>query len=151
MNSKRLARRQARPYAEMLGEDGSLRDNLSDDQARMLLQWGSTTLLEKAEQSLALPESEGKKMMEDAATAVRLIMQGVNELVGGVARPLAFDVIDDTMMRLLKNLRWLTGQPLTSRQQTARNIFDQARDEGDAAAAFRALMALLRDEEFSNS
>jgi hypothetical protein len=52
-----------------------------------------------------LPDEEAEPRLEKDATAVKLIMQGVNDLVGSIGQPLTFDVIDDTMTRILKNHR----------------------------------------------
>ncbi len=143
MSSNQLARRRARPYTEPLLENSSLRDNLTDEPAKALLGWGTAVITEKAALTAQFPDEDANRIMEQTSTAVRLIMQGVNELVGDVGRPLAFDVIDDTMMRLLKNLRWLTDRRLTAAQQAQRETYNQARDVGDADTAFTALLELI--------
>ena len=147
MSSNQLVQQRARPYTEPLWENSSLRDNLTDMQAAALLEWGTAVITERAALTTQFPDEEANRILEQTSTAVRLIMQGVNELVGDVGRPLAFDVIDDTMMRLLKNLRWLTDRRLTPGQQAQREAYNRARDEGDADAAFAALLALISFED----
>jgi hypothetical protein len=147
MSSNHLIQQRARPYTEPLLENSSLRDNLTDEQAAALLAWGTAVINEKAVLTTQFPDKEANRIMEQTSTDVRLIMQGMKDLVGDVGRPLAFDVIDDTMMRLLKNLRWLTDRRLTSGQQAQREAYNQARDEGDADAAFAALLALISFED----
>ncbi len=147
MSSNHLIQQRARPYVELLLENSSLRDSLTDEQAAALLAWGTAVITEKAVLTAQFPDEEANRILEQTGTAVRLIMQGVNDLVGDVGRPLAFDIIDDTMMRLLKNLRWLTDRRLTPGQQDQREAYNRARDEGDADAAFAALLALIGFED----
>lgn len=147
MSSNQLVQQRARPYTEPLWENSSLRDNLTDIQAAALLEWGTAVITKKAALTAQFPGEEAHRILEQTGTAVRLIMQGVNELVGEVGRPLAFDVIDDTMMRLLKNLRWLTDRRLTLGQQGQREAYNRAREAGDADAAFVALLALIGFED----
>jgi len=147
MSSNQFVQQRARPYAESLSENSSLRDNLTDEQAAVLLDWGTAVITKRAGLTALFPDEEANRILEKTSTAVRLIMQGVNDLVGDVGRPLAFDVIDDTMMRLLKNLRWLTDRRLTAVQQAERETYNRARDEGDADAAFAALLALISSED----
>lgn len=141
--AERLSRRRGRKWAEMLMEDSSLRDNLNDEEAEQLLAWGLGQIKASAAATADLSTKEAEALMEKNATAVKLIMAGVNDLIGGIGRPLTFDIIDDTMTRLLKNLRWLTDQPLTTGQAKQRDRFNQAREAEEREAAFAALMALI--------
>lgn len=139
----REMRRRAQPWAEQLMENSSLRDNLTDEQATQLLDWGLAQIKQTAVTTSRLPEEDADPLMEKDATAVRLIMQGINDLVGGVGQPVEFDIIDDTMTRLLKNLRWLTSQKATPEQLQAVADFNKAREAGDRDTAFAHLMKLL--------
>lgn len=141
--NRRILRRRAQMYAEQLMENSSLRDNLDDEQAKQLLDWGLAQVKESAKKTAVLPEDDAQPIMEKEATAVRLIMQGINDLVGSVGQPLAFDIIDDTMTRVLKNLRWLTEEAPSTEQLQAVAGFNQAREAEDKNAAFAHLMALL--------
>ena len=141
--AQRMLRRRVQPWAEQLMENSSLRDNLPDEQAGQLLDWGLAQLKQTAVNTSRLPEEDAQPLLEKDATAVRLIMQGVNDLIGSVGQPLEFDIIDDTMTRLLKNLRWLTGQKLTPEQLQSVKSFDLAREAEDRDAAFAHLMSLL--------
>ena len=144
--AQRMLRRRAQPWAEQLMENSSLRDNLSDEQATQLLDWGLAQIKQTAVNTSRLPEEDAQSFLEKDATAVRLIMQGVNDLVGSISQPLEFDIIDDTMTRLLKNLRWLTSQKATPAQLQAIADFNKAREAGDKDAAFAHLVALLPQE-----
>ena len=142
---RRILLRRTQMYAEQLMENSSLRDNLEDEQATQLLDWGLAQIKASAKKTAVLPEEDAQPVLEKDATAVRLIMQGINDLVGSVGQPLAFDIIDDTMTRVLKNLRWLTGTPATTAQLQAVAQFNQAREAEEKQMAFTHLMALLVD------
>ena len=140
---RRIARLRARRWAELLMEDSSLRSNLDDEQATPLLNWGLAQIKIAALATADLPDEEAEPRLEKDATAVKLIMQGVNDLVGSIGQPLTFDVIDDTMTRILKNHRWLTNEPPAPSRLKNVERFNQARQQEDRAAAFQALMALI--------
>ncbi|MCP4358955.1 MAG: hypothetical protein GY796_13125 [Chloroflexi bacterium] len=144
---QRIARRRGRKWAEMLMENSSLRDNLNDEQAQELLNWGLAQVKASAVATADLPTDEAEQLIEKNGTAVKLIMQGVNDLIGGIGQPLDFDLIDDTMTRLLKNHRWLTDQPLTQSQLQHHDQFNQAREAEDREAAFQHLMGLIETHD----
>jgi hypothetical protein len=149
MNEKkieRLARRRGPKWVDQLTDNSSLRDNLPDEQATQLLNWGLAQVKAAVTRHVDMPADEAAPLIEKDATAVKLIMQGVNDLMGGIGQPLTFDLIDDTMTRLLKNHRWLTERPLTTEQVQARTAFNEARTAEDRDAAFVSLMALIQIE-----
>lgn len=142
--AQRRLRRRGQRWSELLMEDGSLRDNLNDEQAAQLLAWSLAQIKQTAAATADLPDDAAEKRLEKDGTAVKLIIKGINDLIGGIGQPLTFDVIDDTMTRLLKNHRWLTNQPLTPGQLKHIQAFNQARAAADQAAAFQALMELIQ-------
>jgi hypothetical protein len=142
-SGNRLARRRARRWAELLMEDSSLRSNLNDDEASQLLDWGLAQIKATAVATATLSDDEAQTKLEKDGTAVKLIMQGVNDLVGSIGQPLTFDVIDDTMTRILKNHRWLTNEPPAPSRLKNVERFNQARQQEDRAAAFQSLMSLI--------
>ena len=148
---RRILRRRGQVYAEQLMENSSLRDNLEDEQATQLLDWGLQQVKDSVKKTANLPEEDAQPTIEKETTAVRLIMQGVNDLVGSVGKPLEFDIIDDTMTRVLKNLRWLTEAPPKPQQLNAVAQFQQARQDDDKARAFQALMQLVDPQAEENS
>ena len=143
-SENRLARRRARRWAELLMEDSSLRDNLNDDQAKQLLDWGLAQIKATAVTTAALSDDEAQTKLEKDGTAVKLIMKGVNDLIGSIGQPLNFDVIDDTMTRILKNHRWLTNQPPPPSRLKNVELFNKARQQEERQAAFQALFALIQ-------
>jgi len=143
-SENRLARRRARRWAELLMEDSSLRDNLDDAQAKQLLDWGLAQIKATAVATSTMSDDEAQTRLEKDGTAVKLIMQGVNDLIGSIGQPLTFDLIDDTMTRILKNHRWLTNQPPPPSRLKNVGLFNQARQQEDHEAAFQALLALIQ-------
>ena len=143
--SPRLVRRRMRRVAGKLTEDSSLRDNLSDDQAQQLLDWGLRAVEETAVQTAELSEEDAAPILEEKVTAVRRVMKMANELMGSLDQPVD-EVIDDQMIRLLKNLRWLTGEPLTRTQEQEWAAFNQFRPGVYRESAFPHLMALIRGD-----
>ncbi|MCB8921246.1 MAG: hypothetical protein H6662_06660 [Ardenticatenaceae bacterium] len=80
------------------------------------------------------------------ATAVHLIIELADELLLHLDEPVD-EVIDDAMIRLLKNLRWLTGQPLTAAQRQQWRAFNRYRPGHDREHAFPHLLAILNGNE----
>ena len=93
-----------------------------------------------------LPDEDADPMLEKDSTDVRLIMAGVNDLIGTIGQPPAFDLVDDIMTRVLKNLRWLTNQPLRPENLRRVSQFNQARSAEEREAAFQHLLALIQTD-----
>ena len=130
-------------FGPILDEPG-WRSNLVDDQADQLLHWGMAQVEETAVRTQNLPDDDAGPLLEKDSTAVRLIMAGINDLIGTIGQEPEFDLVDDTMTRVLKNLRWLTNQPLRPDNLRRVSQFNQARDAADRAAAFQHLLALVQ-------
>ncbi|MCB8976754.1 MAG: hypothetical protein H6657_04945 [Ardenticatenaceae bacterium] len=130
-------------FGPILDEPG-WRSNLVDDQADQLLHWGMAQVEETAVRTQNLPDDDADPLLEKDSTAVRLIMAGINDLIGTIGQEPEFDLVDDTMTRVLKNLRWLTNQPLRPDNLRRVSQFNQARDAADRAAAFQHLLALVQ-------
>ncbi len=142
--AQRRLRQRGQRWSELLMEDSSLRDHLNDEQATQLLTWGLAQIKQTAVATANLPDDAAEKRLEKDGTAVKLIIKGINDLIGGIGQPLTFDVVDDTMTRLLKNHRWLINQPLTPGQLKHVQAFNQARTAADRAAAFQSLLDLIQ-------
>ena len=120
------------------------RSNLVDDQADQLLHWGMAQVEQTAVRTQHLPDEDADPLLEKDSTAVRLVMEGVNDLIGTIGKPPEFDLVDDIMTRVLKNLRWLTNQPLRPDNLRRVSQFSQAREAEDRDAAFQHLLALIQ-------
>lgn len=132
-------------FGPILDEPG-WRSHLVDDQAEELLQWGLGQVEQTAVRTQNLPDDDADPLLEKDSTAVHLIMSGVNDLIGTIGQPPTFDLVDDTMTRVLKNLRWLTNQPLRPDNLRRVSQFNQARAGEDRQAAFQHLLALIQTD-----
>jgi hypothetical protein len=141
-----LIRQRVRPFIVSLYEDSRLRAQLKDAQAELLLGWGAEQLQATAARTVKLPEEDARPQLEKDATAVQLIITGVNDLLRRLEAPLDFDVIDDTLTRLLKNLHWLTETPLHGDQRRYLRGFHNARKSKDRELAFLNLFYLIRGD-----
>ena len=141
-----VVRMRLRRWFEPILEESGWRSNLVDAQAEQLLDWGMAQVEHTAVRSQNLPDDDADPLLEKDSTAVRLIMEGVNDLVGTIGKPPEFDLIDDIMTRVLKNLRWLTNQPLRPENLRCVAQFNQAREAEDQEAAFQHLLALIQTD-----
>ena len=141
-----IGRVRLKRWFEPILDETGWRSNLVDAQAEQLLQWGLVQVEQTAVRSQTLPDEDADPLLEKDSTAVRLIMEGVNDLMGTIGQPPAFDLVDDTMTRVLKNLRWLTNQPLRPENLRRVSQFNQARDTADRDAAFQQLLALIQTD-----
>ncbi|MCP4415902.1 MAG: hypothetical protein GY805_04720 [Chloroflexi bacterium] len=146
LNKKALGivRQRLRHCFEPIVDDHRWRENLVDEQAEQLLAWGLAQVEQTAVYTQPLPDDDANPLLEKDATAVHLIMAGVNDLIGTIGKPLNFDLVDDVMMRLLKNLRWLSNKPLNPDNYRCVSQFNQARNLEDREAAFQQLLHLIQ-------
>jgi hypothetical protein len=133
-------------WFEPILEDPGWRSNLVDAQAEQLLAWGLAQVEQTAVRSQNLPDDDADPLLEKDSTAVRLIMEGVNDLIGTIGKQPEFDLVDDIMTRVLKNLRWITNQPLRPDNLRRVSQFNQAREAEDLDAAFQHLLALIQTD-----
>ena len=68
-------------FGPILDETG-WRSNLVDAQAEHLLNWGMAQVAQTAVHTQRLPDEDADPLLEKDSTAVRLIMVGVNDLIG---------------------------------------------------------------------
>lgn len=146
-NPRTLLRRRLRRTAGQLMEDSSLRSQLTDDKAQQLLDWGLEQVKQKGQETADLPDEEAKAILEERVTAVRAVMQTVNQLMGPLKtaddEPLTENhILNDITTRLLKNMAWLTGKPANLTQLMQVERFNQSRQNPDEA--FQHLMALIQ-------
>lgn len=145
-----IVRSRLKRWFEPILESPGWRSNLVDAQAEQLLAWGLAQVEHTAVRSQTLPDEDADPVLEKDSTAVRLIMEGINDLIGTIGQPPEFDLVDDIMTRVLKNLRWLTNQPLRPDNLRRVSQFNQARKTEDRDAAFQYLLALIQTEPSPN-
>lgn len=141
-----IVRARLKFWFEPILDEPGWRSNLVDDQADQLLHWGMAQVEETAVRTQNLPDDDADPLLEKDSTAVRLIMEGINDLMGTIGKDPTFDLVDDTMTRVLKNLRWLTNQPLRPDNLRRVSQFNQARSDEDREAAFQHLLALVQTD-----
>lgn len=141
-----IVRARLRYWFGPIVDEPGWRSHLVDDQANQLLHWGLAQVEQTAVRTQNLPDDDADPLLEKDSTAVRLIMVGINDLIGTIGKEPEFDLVDDTMTRVLKNLRWLTNQPLRPDNLRRVSQFNHARDAADRAAAFQHLLALVQTD-----
>ena len=133
-------------WVEPILDDVRWRENLVDAQAEQLLAWGLVQVEQTAVRSQYLPNEDADRLLEKDSTAVQLIMAGVNDLIGTIGKPPEFDLVDDVMTRLLKNLRWLTNKPIRPDYLQRVSQFNQARNAENRETAFQHLLVLIQTD-----
>jgi len=141
-----IVRARLKRWFEPILEDPGWRSHLIDAQAEQLLAWGLAQVEQTAVRTQDLPDEDAAPVLEKDSTAVRLIMEGINDLIGTIGKPPEFDLVDDIMTRVLKNLRWLTNQPLRPDNLRRVSQFNQAREAEDRDTAFKHLLALIQTD-----
>jgi hypothetical protein len=138
-----IIRDRLRQVAEPLLTDAGLRDELNDEQAQQLLDWGMARLEETAVQTIRLPDEDAFVILELKETAVRLIMRLVNDLVARPGLQTDEDLVNTRLVRLGKNLQWLYNAP--SDRERVRRIrhFRNQQENLDRNTAFDLLYAVL--------
>jgi hypothetical protein len=79
---RRLLRRREQEAVEPLYENEALRDNLDDEQAQLVLQWGEAQIAELARLSAELTDEEATAVLASRADAVRQALVWLNTAVG---------------------------------------------------------------------
>lgn len=76
----RLKRSRLRKAGEKISENSSLRDNLVDEQANQLLNWGLARLEKTVDQTLEQADEAAEPMLETDSEVVRQAMKKINDL-----------------------------------------------------------------------
>lgn len=139
-SSAREMRRRIRQWGERLFEHEGLRDNLTDDQASRLLDWGMKQLTAAAHQTLSLDDIQANDKMEDTWLTVSRIIRHANTLTA-----LLPEVVDDGEAGILVDAFVGSVNELTGQDVGWDWIDDtvDARGDRDAAATFEHLISIL--------
>ncbi|MFZ0545080.1 MAG: hypothetical protein WAM60_06565 [Candidatus Promineifilaceae bacterium] len=140
--SRKISRRYRRA-AERLVENSSLRDELNDEQAKRLLDWGSSYLKKVVNKTADLADEDAENILEAQTERVSGVMRQVNRLTRAIT--------SGDQPALAEHLKALKGH-LDGLQNTADpNAIDVeqwlASSNGDRTQLFEALMALIDGEE----
>ena len=141
-DNKKINRRYRRA-AERLAENSSLRDELDDDQAKRLLDWGSGYLKKVANDTAELADNDAENILEAQTERVTGVMRQVNRLTRAVTA--------GDQQELSEHLKLLKGN-LDGLQNTAGDISTDLEErlvapDVNAAQAFDELMILIDGEE----
>jgi hypothetical protein len=133
-------RRRIRQWGERLYENEGLRDNLDDEQAKRLLDWGMKQLTAAAYQTLTLDDIQANERMEDAWLTLSRIIRQTNTFTAMLPT-----VVDDGEAGVLVDafagsVSELTGQAVD--YDWIEGLVEK-RGEMDAAATFDHLMSIL--------
>ncbi len=124
---------------EMLLESSHLRDNLTDEQAARLLDWGLAQVEIGVKETAVLPDNEAEAQMEEWVTAVSGVMKWVNRLTPELSL-LDQEEAEYQMEKLLANLQHLVSDLKTT---PALELLLPARSQLDANATFDQLMGVI--------
>ncbi len=104
----KLLRLRQRDAAEQLMTNSRLRDNLTDGQAEMLLNWALAFVNQRANQTVAMPDEAAELFMEEMVTAVSRFLRQFNQLAAELAH-LDEEAASFQVQQLLSNWHDLTG------------------------------------------
>lgn len=141
------ARSRLRHAAELLAADSSLRDNLSDAQAKQLLDWGLAHAEEAANRTSLLGDEIALPVVEDVVAKVRRSMRLVARIMGLMQdheSTTGGDTdLDAPLISLLKNASLLTGKSPTPSHLAHAERAARRQEPLDGETTFRLLMALI--------
>jgi hypothetical protein len=144
LEARKTLRKRQRQAAERLLDNSSLRDALTDDQGKQLLDWGLAQTDAAAARTAKLPDAEADPALEDHVTAVSDVMRQVNRLVA-VWPSADEETARDHLKKLLTGLRAVRQTALTkSQNQLLEELAQQDSRLQDSAALFADLMRLIQ-------
>jgi len=112
--AEEMLRRRYRLAAERLLEDESLRSNLTDEEARVLLDWGLAQVERVARETVEIAEEERAwAILEERLARIRSAMRRVNDLAGQKG-PLSRDEIIHCLAEFAPGGTESGGPPATS-------------------------------------
>ncbi|MCB0036537.1 MAG: hypothetical protein KDE51_21040 [Anaerolineales bacterium] len=138
-DSKTLRKRERRAGERIL-ENSALRDELNDEQANQLFEWGFAHIKEEVKRTAALPEEDAQAVIEQTTTNVSRVMYQVNRLVAALSQSDQLDEESESYMaHLISCLNALQDVTPQDYDQLALLITLDGRD-----AIFDALLTILK-------
>jgi hypothetical protein len=141
----RRARRRGRRLAERLMEDESLRDGLTDAEAKRVLDWGLLQAKRSAANTLDLNEEEAHLQLERESERLRATMRRVSRLMSRLGEDTIREAPEITkMLREMNKDEHLAHNPaLADRiEELVKDISEMERDQ-----AFNKLMELVSPDD----
>lgn len=142
-SDNKTVRRRYKRAAERIYGNSSLRDELTDEQATRLLDWGNRYLKKAADETADLAGDEAENLLDKRTEQVSNVMRQVNQLTKSVARE-EQQVMTDNLQALRKDLDSL----LNDSDKVSPSVEQMSSLQGeDRDQVFEKLMAMLAEEE----
>ena len=142
-SEKKDIKSRQRRVVERLMENSSLRDELTDDQAQRLLDWGNARLKKVVTETADLADEDADNILEAQTERVSGVMRQVNRVVETVNRGERQEA-EDHLKALLENLDSLQNKTVELEANVEQLV---AAPETDNQRLFEKLMALIDDGE----
>jgi hypothetical protein len=140
------ALRRLKRAAEILVEDSSLREGLTDVQAQRLLNWALAHATAEASRTSEMEDEIAMPLLKEEVAKVRRLMRLVARIMGSKQAAANAPDMDTPIISLLKNASQLTGRnPTPSILANAERVALH-RQAADNETLFELLMTLLRLE-----
>ncbi len=142
-SDNRTVRRRYKRAAEQIYGNSSLRDELTDEQATRLLDWGNRFLKKAAGETADLADDEADNLLDKKTEQVSNVMRQVNQLTKLVARGEQQGMTDN-----LQALRQDLGVLMNASEKVSTNVEQMPSLQGeDRDQVFEKLMTMLDEEE----
>lgn len=146
-DDKRERRRsQLRRAEERLYEDSRLRDALTDEQARTILQWAESQVEREVERTIDLPVTEATQGIEERTEKIKKVVRHVNRLATTLpdATPAQSR---EYLMQFVDAVCEVDARKVNINDILALQEMVVERKELDNSDIFRRLMAIVGSEE----
>jgi hypothetical protein len=148
-SENRKVNRRYRRAAERIWENSSLRDELDDEQARRLLDWGSIYLKNAASETAELPDEDAENLLQAKTERVSGVIRQVNKLTGAVANSDQQEITQrlEALRHSFDHLKDIADPLVKNREEWEAAFSEAASSDVDSAQIFKQLMTLLDGEE----
>lgn len=142
-SQNRTLRRRYRRAAERIYENSSLRDELNDEQAKRLLDWGNRYLKKVADKTAELADEDAEIVLDEQTEHVSSVMRQVNQLTKSVAAGDPQEMSDQlqALRKGIDGLKDVSGDSAVALDQMA------VLSEAERSQVFKSLMSVLEGEE----
>lgn len=148
-SENRKVNRRYRRAAENIWENSSLRDELNDEQARRLLDWGTVYLKNAASETADLPDEDAENLLESKTQEISGVIRQVNKLTGAAANSDQQEISRrlEALRHSIDHLKESTDPMIVKKKEWDTVSEKAAYSEGEGAQIFDQLMNLLDEEE----
>ena len=148
MGDKRIEKHRARlrQAGESLYGDSRLRDALTDDQARKVLQWAESEVKREVERTIDLPVTEAAQNVEERTEKVKEVVRQINRLASELPETTPARS-REYLMQFVEALCEVDARQIDMNDILALQEMAVERKELDNSAIFQRLMAIVNSEE----